>query len=100
MCLLFLWLVFVVWNILMKEERARHAANDAKAQLAALAERQQTLQGNIDDLGTERGQEASYRETYGVARPGEEVIIVVPPGDNEDLGELPWWRKLLGSLGL
>lgn len=69
-------------------------------ELAALTEREATLRENLEDLATERGQEASYRETYGVARPGEEVIIVVPAGDGEEMGELPWWRSFLGFFGL
>lgn len=95
-----LWLAWLVWGILIKEERARLAAEGARHELAALTEREATLRKNLEDLGTERGQEASLRETYGVARPGEEVIIVVPPGEGEDLGELPWWRKALGWFGL
>lgn len=98
--LAFLWLSFQVFAILVKEERARKAAGDAKAELAALSEREATLRTNLEELQTERGQEASLRDTYGVARPGEEVIIVVPPGDGDNLGNLPWWRSFLGFFGL
>ncbi|HYD93327.1 MAG TPA: hypothetical protein VEB18_02620 [Candidatus Paceibacterota bacterium] len=100
LCVVLLWLLWLVWGIFQKEERARHAAEEAQAQLEALTEREATLRANLADLRTERGQEASFRETYGVARPGEEVIIVVPPGEGEDLGELPWWRTFLGWFGL
>ena len=94
------WLLFMVWDIYEKEERARHAAEDAKSELLALSEREAKLSENLQELSTERGREASLRETYGVARPGEEVIIVVAPEGEEELGELPWWRKFLGYLGL
>lgn len=94
------WLLYMVWDIYEKEERARYAAEDAKSELAALSEREATLSANLSDLSTERGREASLRETYGVARPGEEVIIVVAPEGGQELGELPWWRKWLGYLGL
>lgn len=97
---LLIWLLFLTWGIFEKEERARYAAEEAKAQLASLREREATLKQNLEDLATDRGREASLRETYGVARPGEEVIIVVPPDGGEELGELPWWRKFLGFFGL
>lgn len=97
---LLLWLLFLLYSIWKKEEIARHAADDARRELAALEEREETLAGNLEDLRTERGREGSLRETYGVARPGEEVIIVVPPGDGETLEELSWWRKFLGFFGL
>lgn len=100
LALAFIWLSWQVVGIFLKEERARKAANDAKAELAALSEREDTLRQNLEELSTERGQEASFRETYGVARPGEEVIIVVPAGDGDELGELPWWRSFLGFFGL
>jgi len=100
LAILLLWLLYLVFDIFRKEEVARHAAEDTKAELAALEKREQTLAENLADLKTERGREASLRETYGVARPGEEVIIVVPPDEGNELQELSWWRKLLGYFGL
>jgi cell division protein FtsB len=98
--LLLLWLLFLLWGIFKKEEIARHAATEAKRELVLLQEREATLQANINDLATERGREGSLRETYGVARPGEEVIIVVPRNEGDELQELSWWRKFLGYFGL
>lgn len=100
LALVLLWLLYLVFDIFKKEEVARHAANDTKAELAALETREATLSENLAELKTERGREASLRETYGVARPGEEVIIVVPPEEGDDLQELSWWRKILGYFGL
>ncbi|MGB4076399.1 MAG: hypothetical protein WBK28_01680 [Minisyncoccia bacterium] len=98
--LLLVCLLFMVWGIWKKEEVARRMAEDMKRSLALLEEREKTLRANIADLETSRGQEASLRETYGVARPGEEVIIVVDPAEVVELRELPWWRTLLGFFGL
>jgi cell division protein FtsB len=96
----FLSLLWGVIGLIGKEERARMAAKEAEADLTSLSEREAKLAASIAELSTERGQEASLREAYGVARPGEEVIIVVSPGEGEKLGELPWWRKFLGFFGL
>lgn len=95
-----LWLLWLLWGIAQKEERARHAANGAKEELERLEERRTTLTANIEELNTSRGEEATLRETYGVARPGEEVIIVVPDEGREKGPPLPWWRAFLGWFGL
>lgn len=94
------WLLVLIVGIVQKEERARKAARDTEAQLAILKEREATLQATLDELATERGQEATLRETYGVARPGEEVIIVVPPKEATSTPPLPWWKKALGWFGI
>jgi cell division protein FtsB len=98
--LVFIWLTYSVVGIVRKEERARHAAREAEEQLEELKERHDTLTENLEDLTTERGKEASYREHFGVARPGEEVIIVVAPPSEVAAEALPWWRKVMGWFGL
>lgn len=98
--LLLLWLLWLLVDIVRKEEIARGAAADAKEELRHLEERRTTLTQNLDELDTSRGQEASYREHFGVARPGEEVIIVVAQEVEAPQSGLSWWRKLLGWFGL
>lgn len=93
------WLLFLFWGILRKEEVARTTAEDTKRELAALSAREETLKQNIADLHTERGQEASIRETYGVAKPGEEVIIVVPAEQGETVPKDSWWKVFLSWIG-
>jgi len=100
LALALVWLLWLLWGIAQKEEKARHAANGAREELERLEDRQATLKANIDELSTSRGEEATLRETYGVARPGEEVIIVVPDETREKGQELPWWRVFLGWFGL
>lgn len=97
---LLLWLLFLVVGILRKEEIARQAVKETERELAVLVERKETLAADITALSTERGREATLRETFGVARPGEEVIIVVPPKEAEAPPPLPWWRKVMGWFGL
>ena len=94
------WLSFMLFAIFQKEEIARRAARDARAELASLELREQTLAKNVADLATERGQEATLRQTYGVARPGEEVIIVVEPEEQRPLQALSWWDRFMGWLGM
>jgi len=93
------WFGFLTWGIFGKEERARTDVADTGAQLAALQSRETTLQADLAELNTPRGEEAALRDTEGVARPGEHVIIVVPPtAATTSTSTLPWWKKALDWL--
>ncbi len=98
--LLVLWLTWLLYGIVRKEEIARRAVRETKVELANLESRKTTLNQNLAELNTERGHEATLRQTYGVAKPGEGVIIVVPPKEATTTPSLPWWRKFLGKFGL
>lgn len=100
LALAILWLSFLVFGIARKEEVARRAVADTKEELASLETRKASLEANMAELGTDRGQEATLRQTYGVARPGEEVIIVVPPEHKPEAITLPWYKKVLGFFGI
>ena len=100
LALVIIWLLSRIWSIARKEEIARQIVNETETELASLKEREEVLKGNIAELSTERGQEASLRQTFGVARPGEEVIIVVPEKNLPPPPELPWWQKVLGFFGI
>lgn len=93
-------LAWAVWGIAKKEERARRAVDDQKAELAALQERKEKLEANLEELSTDRGQEATLRQNHGVAKAGEEVIIVVPPKDDGLEPHLPWYKRFLGFFGI
>ena len=99
LALLIVWLLWLLFGIVRKEEIARHAVADTKGELAVLESRGAVLENNIRELDTSRGQEATYRDTYGVARPGEGVIIIVPPTAATSTPPLPWWRKALKKAG-
>lgn len=97
---LFLILAWAVWGIAQKQEIARSAVDDRKAELAVLKERKAVFEENLAELSTDRGQEATLRQNHGVARAGEEVIIVVPPKEDELEPHLPWHKRLLGWFGI
>jgi cell division protein FtsB len=94
------WLVFLNVSIYHKEEIARTAAKSTQAQLASLKARETTLQDNINELSTERGQEATLRDTFGVAKPGEDVIVVIPANVATSTPPLTFWQKWFGWLKL
>jgi len=94
------YVVYLTYDIFHKEEIARRTASQEKQKLDELNDRYATLEKNLEDLDTERGQEASYRDQFGVALPGEEVIIVVSAPPEAPQSGLSWWRRLLGRFGL
>ena len=81
--------------------KARGAAlNVLKDEIAAaLDARKNDLSKTVSDMDTERGQEASLRETFGVARPGEDVIIVVPKTETTPPPQLTLWQKIKAFFG-
>jgi cell division protein FtsB len=97
---LLVWLISLNVGIAGKEEIARKAAHDTQSQLASLKARQTTLQDSINELSTPRGQEATVRETFGVAKPGEGEIVVVPPKVATTTPPVSFWHKWFGWAGL
>ncbi len=87
------WFSFLVHSIYKKEEVARRTVHETQAELAALS-------GTVGDMDTQRGQEASVRETFGVAKPGEDVIIVVPKKEVVPPPPLTFWQKVRNFFGL
>ncbi len=98
--LVVLILAWAVWGLARKEEVARRAVEERKAELAILNERKAVFEANVAELGSDRGQEATLRQNHGVAKSGEEVIIVVPPKDDGLDPKLPWYRRFLGFFGI
>ena len=89
-----LWLTHLVYGIFHKEEVARQAVNNTRAELATLDQRKETLAATVNGLDTDRGKDASLREAYGVAKPGEDVIIVVPKKDALPPPPPTFWEKV------
>ncbi len=90
-----LWLLYLISGLVGKARVAVTEANDARRQYQALEERKATLEANVDLLETARGKDAAIRTAFGVARPGEEVIVVVPPATATPTSTPPWWQKIL-----
>ena len=96
---LLVWLISLNVGIGGKEQIAQKAAHDTQAQLASLKARQNTLQASINELSTPRGQEATVRETFGVAKPGEAEIVVVPPKIATTTPPVSFWHKWFWWVG-
>ncbi len=89
------WLATSIWGLFEKAHIAVSQASEAKWQYNELEKRKATLVANLAALDTPRGKETAIRSSFGVARPGEEVIVVVPPVVATATPEQSWWQKLL-----
>ena len=89
------WLASSIWGLIGKAHVAVSQAQEAKKQYQTLEERKASLEANLAALATERGQDAAIRTAFGVARPGEEVIVVVPPTVATSTPQPSWWQQVL-----
>ncbi len=89
-----LWLLSLIWGLVGKAQLAISQAHDTESQYQALEKRKATLEASLSSLETARGQDAAIRTAFGVARPGEEVIVVVPPADQASTSTPSWWQRL------
>lgn len=90
------WLASLIWGLAGKAHIAVSEAHEAERQYQALEGRKATLEADLSALATSRGKDAAVRTAFGVARPGEEVIVVVPPATATPTSTPPWWQKIFG----
>ena len=89
------WLATSIWGLFAKAHVAVSEAQEAAWQYQELKERRAVLEANLAALNPPRGEDAAIRTSFGVARPGEEVIVVVPPAPATTTKPLSWWEKIL-----
>ena len=89
------------WGMYGKFIDASDAESQAQAQLAELSAQYAQVEGQVQSLSSERGQEGELRARYGVAKAGEGEIDIVrqatTSGDGSRAGE-PWWQRLWEAL--
>ena len=87
------------YGMYLKYAEATAALSVRETAFETLSDRQETLANNLADLDTTRGQEAIMRSTYMVAKPGEEVIILVPNKETDDASKTSdkkdWWSNIV-----
>ncbi len=94
--LLLIGIMWNTWDIYQKERTARSILEDAEKNRKELEVRATTLENDIARLETEGGVEEVVRDRYGVAKKGEEVIVLVDGKKDEDdslKDERSWWAR-------
>ncbi len=95
LALVALGLLSLIWGLAGKVRIAVTEAHNVQQQYQSLEERKATLGENLAALNTSRGQDTAIRTAFGVARPGEEVIVVVPPSPEVPTSTPSWWQTVL-----
>lgn len=75
--LLVLLLGRATWRVSARWGQVRNDALQARARYQETEERFKELGEEVKRLGTERGLEEELRRNFPVAKPGEEVVIIV-----------------------
>lgn len=97
-----LFLVRIVYERYSIEREMAQKQLESEAHLESLLERKAQLQQKVEYLSNDRGIEAEMRRNFDVARPGEQVVIildkepeaVVEPMQpmNTEESEAPWYQ--------
>ena len=66
-----------VWGVYERWNRNRKERNEAQSRYQNLEKRNKELEASVAGLKTERGWEAEVRKNFQVAKPGEELIIIL-----------------------
>ena len=68
-----------VWGVYQKEQESEQLRLEAQAKLDDLQKRELELRGNIANLKSDRGIEATLRERYNLAAAGESMVVIIDP---------------------
>ena len=92
------------WGIHQKAQIAISERNIARHSLEELESRTKELEVSLELLNSEQGIEAEVRQKYTVARPGEEVVVVVDDkakkGENSEVVEKSFWQRVVSFFGI
>jgi hypothetical protein len=89
------WLCSLIFGLTGKTRIAMSEANQIRQHYDLLEARKSALEANLAALSSPRGQDAAIRTAFGVARPGEEVIVVIPPVMATSTPPQSWWQIFL-----
>ena len=75
-----LFVLFFAWNVLgfwNKMEETSKNKKIAEEKVTELEQQKEKLTSDINSLKTEEGKEQFFRENYGLAKDGEDTIVIV-----------------------
>jgi len=85
------------WGAWDKQAESKENLKKVEGSLLEARAREEKLGTSIEGLQTPQGLEKEIRGRFSVAKPGEEVILIVEENASEDEGTLanrPWWKKV------
>ncbi len=102
------FLIKPTWNIYKKSQESEQNLARAKEELAELEKREKELSAVLKSLQSEEGIDEEIREKFGVAKPGESVVVIVEEKEDseEKIVENPpgflkrTWSRFVGWFGV
>jgi cell division protein FtsB len=85
------------WGMYQKFTDASAADAAGQAELASMQTEYQSVSTTVTQLGTDRGLEAAIRNRYGVGKPGEGEIDIVPEASSsapQSGSDQNWFERL------
>lgn len=76
------------WNVYVKETESRTYLTEAQMQFEKISADQSSLSASVAALETPEGVEAAIRSQFLVAKPGEQVAVIVD-GDEDNADDAP-----------
>ena len=92
-----------VWNLYSKEQNVKDELANLLTQQSELQNRHSFLEGQIEKLQTSEGLEYELRKKFGVARAGEQVVVIVDEKEQATpvaTSTEGFWQKLKALFGL
>ena len=93
----------IISNLRINQRRGELISQIKKLEkeIQELDKKNQELKAGISQISDESYLEETAREKLGLKKPGEEVVVVLPPPEspNENKEEKGFWQKILEKLG-
>lgn len=97
--LVFAWSILGFWNKLQDTEKNKKIVEN---QITSLEQQKEKLTTDINSLNTDEGKEKVFRENFGLAKEGEDEIVIIddknsipPPALPSSSGFLGFFKNLL-----
>lgn len=97
------FLIFSTWKIVLRMEESGRNLSAAAEELKNLNIKKTDLLDEISFLKTDQGVEEEIRQKFMMAKPGEEVIVMVDDKSDDtsyENSETSLWSKFLNVLGI
>lgn len=94
-------LVRGAYGILLTERESSREVGLLAAEVGALSAREVVLKAAIQKLQTEEGIEEEIKSKFNVAKPGEQVAVIVDRPEraaSTTEQKVPWWKGLLNAI--
>ncbi len=96
LCILIAIITKEVWDVYQREQLARASLEQARVQQQSVEERKEFLESEIALLHNETGVESKLRERFGIAKPGEKVIMLIdaPATNTPSTNGISIWERI------